>query len=73
MKRFKLKAAEISGMFRMLNGYCKASPGYENDTFLIAMLMYYCCGFRKSEVQNLRIYDIDFQAGKTTVLHGKMM
>lgn len=62
---------EITEMFRILRGYCQTSPGYENDTLLIAMQMYYCCGFRKAEVQNLRLQDIDVQTGKITVLHGK--
>lgn len=29
--------------------------GYDSDTFRMAMLLYCCCGFRKSEVQNLKV------------------
>ena len=42
---------EISRMFRTLSRLCREEPGYGSDTFRMAMLMYYCCGFRKSEVQ----------------------
>lgn len=62
---------EISRMFRILQEHCQESPGYENDTFRMAMLLYYCCGFRKTEAQNLRMEDIDFKTGKIRILHGK--
>jgi integrase len=62
---------EIDRMFQVLSKICKDSPGYDNDTFRMAMLLYYSCGFRKSEVLNLKIQDIDFQNGKITILHGK--
>lgn len=62
---------EISRMFHVLLDLCRNTPGYDSDTFRIAMLLYYCCGFRKSEVQNLKIQDVDLQSGKITVLNGK--
>lgn len=62
---------EIGRMFFILHKHCEESPGYENDTFRMAMLLYYCCGFRKSEVLNLQIQDVDFQTGKISILHGK--
>lgn len=62
---------EISRMFHVLSELCSNTPGHDSDTFRIAMLLYYCCGFRKSEVQNLKIRDIDLQSGKITVLNGK--
>lgn len=62
---------EINRMFHVLSDLCRNTPGYDSDTFRIAMLLYYCCGFRKSEVQNLKIRDVDLQSGKITVLNGK--
>lgn len=62
---------EICQMFRILHEYCEKSPGYKNDAFRMAMLLYYCCGFRKSEVLNLRIQDVDFGNGKICILNGK--
>lgn len=62
---------QIQDMFRILAEQCRVDPGYENDTFRLVMLLYYCCGFRKSEVQNFRLRDVDFETGKITVLHGK--
>lgn len=62
---------EIGRMFQVLSKLCRDIPGYDSDTFRMAMLLYYCCGFRKSEVQNLKIRDIDFKTGRITVLHGK--
>lgn len=62
---------EIGRVFKVLAKLCYENPCYEHDTFRMVMLMYYCCGFRKSEVQNLTVRDIDFQTGKITVLHGK--
>lgn len=62
---------ETDRMFQVLSKLCLDSPGYDSDTFRMAMLLYYCCGFRKSEVQDLKVGDIEFQTGRITVLHGK--
>lgn len=62
---------EIDRMFHVLAELCQNTPGYDSDTFRIAMLLYYCCGFRKSEVQNLKIQDVDLQSGKITIHNGK--
>lgn len=62
---------ETDRMFRILRISCGQQPCHENDTFRLAMLMYYCCGFRRSELTNLLIQDFDFQTGTITVLHGK--
>ena len=62
---------EITAMFKVLSSRCLAEASYENETFQLIMQMYYCCGFRKSELQGLRVGDIDFQTGKVIVLHGK--
>ena len=58
-------------MFLVLSKLCRDIPGYDSDTFRMAMLLYYCCGFRKSEVQDLKVGDIEFQTGRITILHGK--
>lgn len=62
---------EIASMFAILKTASVASPGYESDSFRLMMQMYYCCGFRKSELTRLRIGDVDFETGKMTVLGGK--
>jgi len=62
---------EILQMFKVLSNTCKLNPTYENETFRLIMMMYYCCGFRKSEVLKLRVRDIDTASGKVTVLNGK--
>lgn len=62
---------ETDRMFRILHAACRQFPCYENDTFCLAMLMYYCCGLRRSELTNLLMRDFDLQAGTIMVLHGK--
>lgn len=62
---------ETSRIFHVLSKLCQDTPGYDSDTFRMAMLLYYCCGFRKSEVQNLKVGDIDFETGRITILNGK--
>lgn len=62
---------EIRRMFRALECSCRETPGYENDCFRISMMLYYCCGLRKSEAQNLMVEDVDLDTGKITILHGK--
>lgn len=62
---------ETDRMFQVLHASCGQFPGYENETFRLAMLMYYCCGFRRSELTHLLVQDFDFRTGTITVLHGK--
>lgn len=62
---------ETDKMFRILRISCEQFPCYENDTFRLSILMYYCCGFRRSELTNLLMQDFDFHTGTITVLHGK--
>ncbi len=62
---------EISRIFALLDDGCAESPGYGNDAFRTMLSMYYCCGFRKSEVIMLRLRDVDLETGKITVLDGK--
>lgn len=62
---------EIDRMFSVLSSKCENNPCYDNDAFRIAMLLYYCCGLRKSEAQSLKVKHVDFDIGKITVLHGK--
>lgn len=62
---------EIQRMFDILDDRCLESHSYENEAFRMMISMYYCCGFRKSEVVQLRLGDVDFAKGKVTVLNGK--
>jgi len=63
--------AEINRMLCILAERCENEPSYENDAFQLIILMYYCCGFRKSEVQKLKVKDVDFETGKITIHNGK--
>lgn len=62
---------EIRRMFHAIECSCRDDAGYENDCFRISMMLYYCCGFRKSEAQNLTVDDVSLNTGKITILHGK--
>lgn len=62
---------ETKRMFGVLAQSCIESPCYENDAFRILMLLYYCCGLRKAEAQELKLGDINFETGKISILHGK--
>lgn len=62
---------EIRRMFCVISKWCVQEPGLRNDSFRIAMLLYYCCGFRKSEVLGLKMANIDLDTGRVTILNGK--
>lgn len=62
---------EILRIFGVMDKNCVEDPGYASDAFRTMISMYYCCGFRKSEVLSLRLGDVDFRTGKVTVLNGK--
>lgn len=62
---------ETGRIFHTLSGACKADPCYANDTFRLLLLTCYCCGLRKSETQNLRTGDVDFETGKVVIREGK--
>ena len=62
---------EILRMFCILNEEHLSQPTYLSDTFRIAMLMYYCCGFRRNEVIDLTCNDVDLSSGKITIREGK--
>lgn len=62
---------EIQRIFTVMERYCSTEPGYKNDAFYTMVCMYYCCGFRKSEVVMLRLRDIELETGKITVLNSK--
>lgn len=64
-------ADEISRMFFILKEEHDFHPSVLTDTFRIALLMYYCCGFRRNEVIYLRCSDVDLSTGKITILEGK--
>lgn len=58
-------------MFSELDRQHADNPCLEEDSFRTAMQMYYCCGFRRSEVQGLLIGNINLETGKITIIEGK--
>ena len=62
---------EISHLLKALDEMCRSDPGVDNDTFRLLIIIYYCCGLRRSEALNLDIGDVDLERGTLTVLHGK--
>ncbi len=62
---------QIRDMFRVLEKQYALDPSYANGSFLMMVRMFYCCGFRKTELLELELQDIDFPNGKITILHGK--
>lgn len=62
---------EIRRMFCVISEWCVQEPGLRNDSFRTAMLLYYCCGFRKSEVLGLKMADVGLDTGRVTILNGK--
>lgn len=62
---------EIALMFSVMRKNGSRNTGRREDTFRMMMTLYYCCGMRKSEVQELNIRNVNFEAGILTVLHGK--
>lgn len=62
---------EIRNIFAAIDRLCAEKPTYMNYAFRMMMQMYYCCGFRKNEVTNLRVRDVDFMAGKISVINSK--
>ena len=78
MRRFKsdfipyvFSMEEIERMFHALETGCRKSVPAENDMFRAAMLLYYCCGLRKSEAQSLKVRDVDLDSGKITIWNSK--
>jgi integrase len=62
---------EAVHMFAWLDKCHGEKPCLEDDAFRVSIQMYYCCGFRRSEVQKLRINEINLTSGKITVSEGK--
>jgi len=58
-------------MFSEMDRRHMENPCLEEDASHVAIQMYYCCGFRRSEVQTLLIKDVDLKTGKITILEGK--
>jgi integrase len=58
-------------MFALLDKRHAENPCMEEDAFRVAMQMYYCCGFRRSEVQKLQVGNVNLETGKITILEGK--
>ena len=62
---------EISRMFSALDEWHENNPNLEDDAFRMAMQLYYCCGFRRSEVQHLKKNDVNLSSGKITIRESK--
>jgi integrase len=62
---------EITDIFEAIDRLCMEKPTYMNHAFQMMMQMYYCCGFRKNEVTNLKVRDVDFNTGKISVWNSK--
>lgn len=62
---------EIQNIFHILDESCRQNSGYAEEAFRAMFSMYYCCGFRKSEVVLLKVRDINFETGKVTIHDGK--
>ena len=58
-------------MFSELDKRHTDNPCLEEDAFRVAMQMYYCCGFRRSEVQKILNGDVNLETGKITIKEGK--
>jgi integrase len=50
------------------NGDCKND---DNAAFVAMLALYYCCGLRKSEAQNLRMRDVDLDTGCIRIMDSK--
>ncbi len=66
-----LSKDEIKRIFHTLSDMCGTEPSYANDALRLLMSLYYCCGLRKSEAQDLRNGDIDLKTGKVVIREGK--
>lgn len=62
---------EAVRMFSSLDILHAEKPCMEDDAFRVSIQMYYCCGFRRSEVQKLLINDINLATGKIIIHEGK--
>jgi len=64
--------AEISRVFAAAKEKAESAPECADYATFAAMLsLYYCCGLRKSEAQDLRMRDIDFDAGVIHIIDSK--
>ena len=62
---------EIQAVFSLLDNWHIESPNFEDDSFRMAMQLFYCCGLRRSEVLLLKKQDINLVTGKVTILESK--
>jgi integrase len=64
--------SEIVRIFNVAKADAAARPKRRDCAAFAAMFaMYYCCGLRKSEVQNLRMKDVDFDTGCIRIMDSK--
>jgi integrase len=64
--------AEITRVFTVAKNKADANPkGPEYSTFVAMLSLYYCCGLRKTEAQELRMRDVDFGTGCIRIMDSK--
>jgi integrase len=62
---------EIDRLFDALDARWAANHDRDTATFVMMFLLYYGCGLRKSEVQRMRMCDIDLDTGKISIIDSK--
>jgi integrase len=63
---------EISEVFKAAHADVCGNPGdRDRATFEAMLALYYGCGLRKSEVQALKMTDVDFDSGRIQILDSK--
>jgi integrase len=64
--------AEIARIFAVAKAKAEDNSNSADYSTFVAMLsLYYCCGLRKTEVQNLLMRDIDFGSGVIRIMNSK--
>jgi integrase len=64
--------AEIAALFNAARNHEASEPkNRDNAAFVVLLSLYYGCGLRKSEAQNLLIRDVDFETGCVQIMDSK--